>query len=226
MRDATMCNDVPYPQAGSLKYPENTGVASASPADSGTYAISSEEIEKPSGSLPGTGTSVPHFSGICGRDAHTPRDYAITTIVNFCEDILNRLQLDLTAERRDENSVVINITGGDRGFLLSNSAAILNSLEYLINKVFSVARAKGKKEEDAPGIELDSDDYRKHRKLELELLAQMASQKVLTTRKPLTLQPMAPRERKIVHLALAETAGIESRSEGSGDNRCITIYPI
>ena len=146
-------------------------------------------------------------------------------IVNFCEDILNRLQMDLTTEGRYENNVIINIAGRDRGYLLANSAAFLNSLEYLINKVFPVTGSKERKEEDARGIELDSDDYRKHRKLELELLAQMASQKASASRKPLTLQPMVPRERKIVHLALAETAGVESRSEGSGENRSITIYP-
>jgi spoIIIJ-associated protein len=134
--------------------------------------------------------------------------------------------MDLTAEGRDENGVIlINITGNDRGYLLSNSAALLNSLEYLLNRIFPGNRGKRIKEEDAPGIELDSDDYRKHRKLELELLAQMASQKVLASRKPLTLQPMAPLERKIVHLALSGIGGVASRSEGSGENRSITIYP-
>ena len=148
-------------------------------------------------------------------------------IVNFCEDILGRLQMDLIVEGRVENGVIyINVTGKDRGYILSNSAALLNSLEYLLNKVFPASRAKERKEEDASGIELDSDDYRKHRKLELELLARMASQKALTSNKPLTLQPMVPHERKIVHMALAETAGVESRSEGSGENRSITIYPV
>ena len=146
--------------------------------------------------------------------------------MNFCEELLNRLQMDLTAEGRDENGVVyINVTGKDRGSLLSNSAALLNSLEYLLNRIFPLNRGKGKKEEDAPSIELDSDDYRKHRKMELELLSQMASQKVLASRKPLTLQPMVPGERKIVHLALTKIEGVESLSEGSGENRSITIYP-
>jgi spoIIIJ-associated protein len=134
--------------------------------------------------------------------------------------------MDLTAEGRDEDGIIhINITGNDRGYLLSNSAALLNSLEYLLNKVFPGKCAKEKKEEDSSGIDLDSDDYRKHRKLELELLAQMASQKALASHKPLTLQPMVPRERKIVHVAIMEITGVESRSEGSGENRSITIYP-
>ena len=149
-------------------------------------------------------------------------------VVDFCEDILKRIRMDLTVEGRDENGVIhINITGNDRGSLLSNSAALLNSIEHLLNRIFTEARAnEGKKEEGALGIELDSDDYRKHRKMELELLARMASQKALASRKPLTLQPMIPQERKIVHMALAETAGVESRSEGSGENRGVTIYPL
>jgi predicted RNA-binding protein Jag len=104
--------------------------------------------------------------------------------------------MDLTVEGRDENGVIyINITGKDRGCLLSNSAALLDSLEYLLNRIFPAGRAKEikRKEEDAFGIEVDSDNYRKHRKLELELLARMASQKELTTSKPRTLQPMTPK---------------------------------
>jgi len=149
-------------------------------------------------------------------------------ILNFCEDLLRHMHMDMTAEGREENGFVhINITGNDRGCLLSNSAALLNSLEYLLNRVYpgAVDRGKSRKEESS-FIELDSDDYRKHRKLELELLAQMASQKVLALRKPLALQPMVPSERKIVHTALAGIPGVESMSEGSGENRGITIYPV
>ena len=148
-------------------------------------------------------------------------------VLNFCEELLSRLDMDLTAEGREENGIIhINITGNGRGSLLSNSAALLNSLEYLLNRIYPGARGKSRKEEDSSFIELDSDDYRKHRKLELELLAQMASQKVLALQKSIALQPMVPRERKIVHMALAEIPGVESISEGSGENRSITIYPV
>ena len=53
----------------------------------------------------------------------------------------------------------------------------------------------------------------------------MASEKVLAMKKPLGLQPMTPRERRIIHLALAGIEGVETRSSGDGDNRSITIYP-
>ncbi|MDI9612152.1 MAG: R3H domain-containing nucleic acid-binding protein [Acidobacteriota bacterium] len=141
-------------------------------------------------------------------------------VEEFFLTLIEHTQLDLDAGfREEEGTIVINLTGPDRQFLLSNGAALLNSTEYLLNLIF---RGSGGK---APGVVLDSDDYRKHRELELRLLAKMAAEKVAASRKPLTLQPMTPRERRIVHLALAETAGVQSESRGSGDERSVTIIP-
>ena len=104
--------------------------------------------------------------------------------------------------------------------MLSNAATLLNSLEYLVNRVFRTGR-----ESRISSIVLDSESYRQHREAELVLLAQMASEKVISQQKPLSLQPMTPRERRIVHLALAMIQGVRSQSEGDGENRSITIYP-
>ena len=128
--------------------------------------------------------------------------------------------MDLLLEGKVEDKTIqLNLTGPDRPFLLSNNASLLNSIEFLLNKVFRSVK------EEIPGIILDSDNYRKHREAELVLLAQMASKKVISFRKPLSLQPMIPRERRIVHLALANIEGVSSKSDGEGENRSITIYP-
>jgi spoIIIJ-associated protein len=121
--------------------------------------------------------------------------------------------------KEEEGSIHVNLAGADRPFLLSNSASLLNNVEYLLNKIFHSGK------DDAHGIVLDSDKYRQHREAELILLAQMASQKVISLHKPLSLQPMIPRERRIVHLALAGIEGVRTESNGEGDNRSITIYP-
>lgn len=145
---------------------------------------------------------------------------SVEEVAGFCQKMISCLQLDLSLECREEGGVIhVNITGPDRPFLLSNTASLLNSMEYLVNKIFRPGK------DEAPGIVLDSDRYRQHREAELVLLAQMASQKVLSLRKALSLQPMTPRERRIVHLALAEIEGVRSQSDGEGDNRSITIYP-
>lgn len=145
---------------------------------------------------------------------------SVREIVDFCRQLTACLHMDLILEGKEENGVLcINFTGPDRPYLLSNSASLLNSMEYLLNKMFRLGK------DDVPGILLDSDKYRQHREAELVLLAQMASQKVISLRKPLSLQPMVPRERRIVHLALAGIDGVRTQSDGEGDNRSITIYP-
>jgi len=139
----------------------------------------------------------------------------------FCEDLTSRLNLELTVRAVEAGgTVTVNLSGPDRPMLLSNTAALLNSIEYLVNKAFRTG-----KEARITSITLDSDSYRQHRHAELTLLAEMAAKKVVAQGKPLTLQPMTPRERRIVHLALAEVSGVRSQSEGEGDNRSITIHP-
>ena len=147
---------------------------------------------------------------------------AVDAVMDFCRRIIRSLGIDLTGEARIEESIIyLNLTGPDRPVLLSNAASVLNNLEYLFNKVFRTGKG-----EKIQSITLDCDQYRQHREAELTLLARMASEKVIAQRKPLTLQPMIPRERRIVHLVLAEIEGVRSESGGEGDNRSITIYPL
>ncbi len=147
-------------------------------------------------------------------------EYSLEDIAAFCEEMVEHLGLTLDVDVvKEGDAVCVNLRGEDRPFLLSSSASLLNATEYLLNKVFHMGK------EEAPGIIVDSDKYRQHREAELVLLAQMASQKVLSSRRPLNLQAMVPRERRIVHLALSSIEGVRSQSEGEGDNRSITIYP-
>ena len=148
------------------------------------------------------------------------RERSLEEVDSFCQELIGCLRMELTTDCREEDGIIhVNLSGPDRAFLLSSSASLLNGIEYLINKVFHVGK------EEAPGIVLDSDRYRQHREAELVLLAEMASQKVIASRKPLSLQPMIPKERRIVHIALGKIEGVRSQSEGEGDNRSITIYP-
>jgi spoIIIJ-associated protein len=146
---------------------------------------------------------------------------SVDAVVRFCREVVRLLQLDLSVEaKQDGAALTINFSGVDRPSLLSNTASLLNSMEYLVKKAFRADEG-----EVISSLVFDSDKYRQHREAELVLLAQMASKKVLAQRKPLSLQPMSPRERRIVHLALAEIEGVRSQSGGDGDNRSITIYP-
>jgi spoIIIJ-associated protein len=153
------------------------------------------------------------------EDAGT--ESAVDGVARFGRELIARLHLTLDLEGREDGRVVlVNLTGPDRPILLSNTAAVLNSMEYLLNKAFQTG-----KDEEIATIILDSDDYRRHREAELQLLARIASQRVIAQRRPLSLQPMSPKERRIVHLALALIEGVRSQSDGEGDKRSVTIYP-
>lgn len=150
-----------------------------------------------------------------------PTHESIEQVRRYSSDLLSRIGLELKVEVTEEDRTIkVDLTGPDRPMLLSNSASLLNSIEYLANKTFRTG-----KEETIASILVDSDHYRQHREAELTLLARMASEKVIARRRPLVLQPMTPRERRIVHLALASIEGVRSESSGTGDQRSVTIYP-
>ncbi len=142
-------------------------------------------------------------------------------VTRFCRRLVASMRLELSVEASESGTIIsVNLTGPDRPLLLSNTAALLNSMEYLVNKAFRTG-----KEAKISSIMLDSEKYRQHREAELTLLAEMAAKKVAAQQRPLSLQPMTPRERRIVHLALANIEGVRSQSDGEGDNRSVTIYP-
>ena len=146
---------------------------------------------------------------------------SVTEIAEFCEELVGRMALELSVTAEASGStLLVNLSGPDRALLLQSSAALLNAIEYLVNKTFRTG-----KDAAIEAIVLDTDHYRQHREAELVLLAQMASKTVLQQRRPMSLQPMTPKERRIVHLALSAIDGVRSESQGDGDNRSITIYP-
>ncbi|MGO9640798.1 MAG: protein jag, partial [Candidatus Acidiferrales bacterium] len=74
-------------------------------------------------------------------------------------------------------------------------------------------------------VRFDSADYRALRIEELRLSARVAADRVRETRAPFRFNPMSPRERRIVHLALKEESGIRTASEGEGEERQVVVYP-
>jgi spoIIIJ-associated protein len=118
-----------------------------------------------------------------------------------------------------EAGIVVDFEGPDSDLLLEKNAAVLDALEYVVLKA---VRA----DENAFGkIIFDCKGWRQVRAEELKLTATMAARQVMETGSPFSLNPMNPRERRIVHLALKDQAGIRTQSEGSGPLRKVVIFP-
>jgi len=119
----------------------------------------------------------------------------------------------------DEAGARLVIEGDPGGLLIGRHGQTLDALEYLINRVVA-------HEDDATGrLMVDAQDYRARRRQSLEELALRPAERARRRGKPVTLEPMSPRDRRIVHLALQTDPGLTTRSAGSGYYRKLVIIP-
>jgi R3H domain-containing protein len=116
--------------------------------------------------------------------------------------------------------IVVIFDGPDKELLLERGAELLLALEYL------AVRSLRLEPPFFDRIRFDSGDFRSLRIAELMLSAKVAAQRVRETKQPFRLNPMAPRERRIVHLALKDLQGIRTTSEGIGEERQVVILPV
>jgi spoIIIJ-associated protein len=123
-------------------------------------------------------------------------------------------------EEFERPEIVVVFDGPDKELLLERGAELLLALEYL------AVRSLKLEPPFFDRIRFDSGDFRSLRIAELMLSAKVAAQRVRETKQPFRLNPMAPRERRIVHLALKDLQGIRTTSEGIGEERQVVILPI
>ena len=130
--------------------------------------------------------------------------------------------MSLTVEiiiQRVENSKVIEVElkGNEMGVLIGKRGQTLDSLQYLVNLVAN------KHSDEFVKVKLDTENYRKRRKETLENLAKNIAYKVKKTRKPVSLEPMNPFERRIIHSALQNDKFVTTHSEGEEPHRYVII---
>lgn len=117
-----------------------------------------------------------------------------------------------------ENATIeINIDGDEMGVLIGKRGQTLDSLQYLVSLVVN------KNSENYIKVKLDTENYRARRKETLENLAKNIAFKVKRTRKPVSLEPMNPYERRIIHSALQNDKFVETYSEGEEPYRKVVI---
>lgn len=115
------------------------------------------------------------------------------------------------------SSVTLNITGENLGILIGRRGQTLSSLQYLVYLMLS-HRMKVR----VPLV-VDVEDYRERREEALRRLALHMAEQVSSTGQPVTLEPMPPSERRIIHLALQEYPGVTTESIGLGEGRKVTV---
>ena len=138
----------------------------------------------------------------------------------FLNDVFAAMDLEVTIEMTvdEEESVIdINLVGDDMGVLIGKRGQTLDSLQYLVSLV---AKKEGGK---FYRVKLDTENYRDRRKATLESLAKNIAYKVKRTRRPVSLEPMNPYERRIIHSALQGDKYVSTKSEGEEPFRHVVV---
>ena len=174
-----------------------------------------EVIDKGSAGFLGIG-SKPAI--IRARKKETLQDRAVL----FLSQVFEAMKLDVdisVAYNEEEKEMNIDLAGEDMGILIGKRGQTLDSLQYLVSLVVN------KKSSDYIRVKLDTENYRERRKETLETLAKNIAYKVKRTRRPVSLEPMNPYERRIIHSALQGFAGVTTYSTGSEPSRRVVIAP-
>ena len=116
-----------------------------------------------------------------------------------------------------ERILDIDLAGDDMGVLIGKRGQTLDSIQYLVSLVVN----KGK--EDYIRVKLDTENYRQRRKATLENLAKNIAFKVKRTKRPVSLEPMNPYERRIIHSALQNDRYVTTHSEGDEPFRRVVV---
>ena len=114
---------------------------------------------------------------------------------------------------------VIDLAGEDSGLLIGRRGQTLQALQFLVTLI-----VRKKLGEDVRVV-LDVENYRQRRENSLRDMAAKVATRVAQTNRSITLEPMPPADRRIIHTSLAEHPGVRTESAGEGENRKVTIIP-
>jgi spoIIIJ-associated protein len=119
----------------------------------------------------------------------------------------------------DPPTIFIDIMGQDLGMLIGRRGEHLAQLQYMINVLAN------KHFETWTRVIIDVEGYRSRREESLVGLAQRVARQVARNRRPISLEPMPPNERRVVHVALRDDPNVTTQSSGEAALRRVTIYP-
>lgn len=139
---------------------------------------------------------------------------------DFLKEVFEAMDLTVVINVKydEENSAMdIDLSGDDMGVLIGKRGQTLDSLQYLVSLVVN------KNVENYIRVKVDTENYRQRRKDTLENLAKNISYKVKRTKRPVSLEPMNPYERRIIHSALQNDKYVTTHSEGEEPFRHVVV---
>ena len=139
---------------------------------------------------------------------------------DFLKDVFEAMNMAVVVDVKydEENkNIDIELSGDEMGVLIGKRGQTLDSLQYLVSLVVN------KDSEEYIRVKVDTEDYRKRRKETLENLAKNIAYKVKRTKRSVSLEPMNPYERRIIHSALQNDKYVTTHSEGEEPFRRVVV---
>jgi len=182
--------------------PPPTRVAAPPPAEPGSFAATAPPIRQTAPAAP-----------VAIDPALGARAQAVL------QDILDHMGFTVSVRAtEDEDAIRLAIEGDSSGVLIGRHGQTLDALEYFLHRALS--------REDGPArIVVDCEGYRVRRRETLEAMAHRLAEQAKIKRRPVSIEALSPRDRRIVHLALQGQPGLTTRSSGEGYHRKLIIIP-
>ena len=153
------------------------------------------------------------------RGGLAPTPEQVDTARAVLEELLAKLGLEATVDvQAGEDAVLASLDGPDSGRLIGRQGQTLDALQYLVNRMI-------REPEDRAPVFLDVAGYRERRREMLEAMALRLADKAIAERRPVTVEPMSPRDRRTMHVVLSKVPGVTTRSRGDGEERQLQIFP-
>lgn len=172
-----------------------------------------EVIDKGSSGFLGIGSRL---AKIRARRTLNAREKAEEFLNRVFEAMQVQVNVEIT-ENSDEKIMNIDLSGEDMGILIGKRGQTLDSVQYLTSLVVN------KDTEEYVRVKVDTENYRQRRKDTLENLARNIASKVRRNGKSVTLEPMNPYERRVIHSALQNDRYVETHSEGQEPFRRVVV---
>ena len=150
----------------------------------------------------------------------TPAGAAVLVVERILNTVGAEVQVTLRADHDEfAGGPVIDINGPDSGLLIGRRGNTLQSLQFIVQSI-----VRHQFDQDIR-VSLDVEQYRSRREDSLREMADRVADRVVQTGRSITLEPMTPSDRRVVHLYLGERSGIRTESVGYGEGRKVQIIP-
>ena len=159
-------------------------------------------------------------------DANFVEDGRSEKAADFLRDVLDKMGMRCEAhlvdpgDNDEQSDICLEIEGPDAGRIIGKKGQTLAALQYLVYRVVNRAGLARRH------VLVDAEGYTARREDTLAAMARRLGKQAVDDGKIITFEPMSPRDRRVVHLALAKFPGVVTQSQGEGPERRVQIIPV